>query len=334
MSSQWEKSWQELQDQYLEAMKIMTSPSSPGMSQLFNNPGFPGTGFFAPPPSNSPGQAPGLSDFVRSCHYWGRFAQQFQALMQAMAAAGEAGEEWQELLDRQLGMIKSTLSARPETQERDDFSQMVNEQLESWRNSFAAFSPPGQVPGEMKDPFNLEPFLQAFGNMDKAGFRASPGPWQDYQQKFTQYQQLLQSIDMESLDRLRDKILQMASQGETISGAREIFRLWVDSHEEVWTRHICTEEYSKLYGEITNSLVMLQKSYQEWLTTMSAAGVADVTGLNSELENLREQQQRDREKIAALEKELAAARRKTEVKSVKKPAPTGKKRKTVKKKAK
>ena len=334
MSSNWEKSWQELQAQYLEAMKIMTSPSATTASRLFDTPGFPGAAFFAPPPSTTPGNAPGLSDFVRSCHYWGRFAQQFQALMQAMAAAGEAGEEWQELLDKQLGIIKSSLSGKSETQERDEFSQIMNQQLEFWRNSLAAFTPEKAARSSVKDPLNFEPFLDAFSNMDRAGFRAAPGPWQDYQQKFTQYQQLLQSIDMESLDRLREKILQMAAQGETISGAREIFELWVDAHEEVWTRHICTDEYSKLYGEITNSLVMLQKSYQDWLTTMGSEGPADVADMKNELASLRQQKERDREKIAELEKELSAARAKADAKPVKQASTARKKSKTVKKKAK
>lgn len=351
MDSSWEKNWQDLQKQYMEALSsVLPTASRPGPSQpnFFGAGVFPGAEMFNIPPAPASASSSSFTDFINSCNYWGNFAGQFQSLMQGMAAAGQAGENWESMLQQQIEQMKANLSGSGSTTAANPLFDAMQNSMEFWQKSFEALGPQSKGRKASKNSGNFDSVLEDFlSSLPAAGQVGASKDiqlwfdlWQDYQARFKEYQEMLQSVDVQSLDVLQQRISELAHKGESISGAGDVFRLWVDSHEEIWSKHMQSEEFSKLYGALVNAVLLLKKHFEEFSTAMASMNPGEdqeKAGLLSELETLKAQTEEDRKKIATLEQRLDSVIEKqssTATRKTTRKKKTGKKasRKTTKKK--
>jgi len=100
---------------------------------------------------------------------------------------------------------------------------------------------------------------------------------------------------------------------------RELYRLWIQSQEEVYAETVFTEEYSELYGCLLNSLMEFRQHNQglfaEILSAFNLPTHAEMQNISKAQQKLRrdiqltqQQQQTNASAVEALKKELAEIR--------------------------
>ncbi|HAZ60181.1 MAG TPA: hypothetical protein DCY89_01250 [Gammaproteobacteria bacterium] len=76
-----------------------------------------------------------------------------------------------------------------------------------------------------------------------------------HQHAVNRFSMAMSQLTSESMDLLLKKLIETGEKGETISSLRGLYDLWVDSSEEVFARFALTDEYSRLYAEVVNTLM-------------------------------------------------------------------------------
>ncbi len=140
----------------------------------------------------------------------------------------------------------------------------------------------------------------------------------EYQQVFSEYQTVMNKVGVEALEAMRLRILEMAEQGKEINSLREIYDLWVDCNEKAYAELVYTDEYSELYGRLTNALLAVKQLQGKVMDKLLAKlNMPTRQGMNTVLKRVQEMkrgQSKSAAKIAALENELQALRQMIESK--------------------
>lgn len=106
--------------------------------------------------------------------------------------------------------------------------------------------------------------------------------WKDYQKKSRQYHSALSQLGKLALDRLEQKIVELAEADKKISSLKQIYNLWIDSNEEVFARFAFKEEHARLYGELVNSLMHYRRQSNEIMDAiLSALNMPTGAGMNT-----------------------------------------------------
>lgn len=161
--------------------------------------------------------------------------------------------------------------------------------------------------------------------------------FKEYQQITNEYNAQMSKVGVEALESMRLRILKMSEQGKEISSLREIYDLWVDCNEEAYAELVYTDEYSELYGRLTNALLAVKQHNGKIMDKILVKlNMPTRQGMNTVLQRVQEMK-RDQSKyavkITSLENEIQALRQLIEGK--KKPSsPTKSKSTATKKKAK
>jgi len=134
----------------------------------------------------------------------------------------------------------------------------------------------------------------------------------DYQQVSSEYQAQMSKVGIEALEAMRQRILEMAEQGKEIKSLREIYDLWVDCNEKAYAELVYTDEYSELYGRLTNALLAVKQHQGKVMDKLLAKlNMPTRQGMNTVLKRVQEMkrgQSKSAAKIKALENELHALR--------------------------
>jgi class III poly(R)-hydroxyalkanoic acid synthase PhaE subunit len=247
-------------------------------------------------------------------------------MLRDVAAVADRDEEWQRVLQQHIDRMKSgfdtALGLEREAAPAD--SAWVTS-LEAWRQAFL-FMPPdeilGGVQGEQLRQLSerllalppLGPFREQYAALQQ-GARL----WQAYQDKCRAYRGVFYRLGKQALDRLQEKILAMGRNGQTIDSLRQLYGLWVESNDEVFSRYAASEEYSVLYGELVGafmefrrySLTLLEDMFRQ-LDLPSSRSVGSLgreqKALYEALRNSREEQQQLRSTVEELRREVERLR--------------------------
>jgi class III poly(R)-hydroxyalkanoic acid synthase PhaE subunit len=107
-------------------------------------------------------------------------------------------------------------------------------------------------------------------------------------------------------------IIEMAERGEEINSLREMYDLWVECNEKAYADYVTTDEYSELYGRLSNALMAVKQHYGKLMDKVLAKlNLPTRRGRDTILKRLQEMkrnQSKSVAKIAALEGELQALR--------------------------
>jgi class III poly(R)-hydroxyalkanoic acid synthase PhaE subunit len=130
----------------------------------------------------------------------------------------------------------------------------------------------------------------------------------EYQQVSGEYQTEMSRVGVEALEAMRLRILEMAEQGKKINSLREIYDLWVDCNEKAYAELVYTDEYSELYGRLTNALLAVKQHQGKVMDKFLAKlNMPTRQGMNTVLKRVQEMkrgQSKSAAKIIALENEL------------------------------
>jgi hypothetical protein len=121
----------------------------------------------------------------------------------------------------------------------------------------------------------------------------------------TQYQYLMYKTGQDALDAVMHKIGQLVKEGHDFKNFNEIFRIWVDTNEQLFINLFNTEEFAKLQGELVETGLTIKGDFQKIMEIM----LADYPIVpRSEVEELCKTIHDLDNKVHSLEKELEAVR--------------------------
>lgn len=174
-----------------------------------------------------------------------------------------------------------------------DFSSMfegINPELKKVRNQILSIPNVGQN-REIQDKFQKLIKLGAI--------------YQDYN---NEHQSVMAGLSQKALELMRTEILRMSEKGEELSSMRQIYDLWVESNEKIYSDHVHTKEYSELNGKLVNSQMAFMKLSHEVNEDILTAMNLPTTRAMNELERRHYEL---RKKVRVLESELQTLKAKS-----------------------
>jgi len=231
--------------------------------------------------------------------------EQFSKILEGMNEVSKQSEDWQKVLNDNFASMKS----------------MFEDGNAGIQGAFT--SSPFMMGGFDNEQFKMAEITSAIDKLLSApGFgpdREAQAQMQkgikllgEYQQVSSEYQTVMNKVGVEALEAMRLRILEMAEQGKEINSLREIYDLWVDCNEKAYAELVYTDEYSELYGRLTNALLAVKQHQGKVMDKLLAKlNMPTRQGMNTVLKRVQEMkrgQSKSAAKIAALENELQSLR--------------------------
>lgn len=128
----------------------------------------------------------------------------------------------------------------------------------------------------------------------------------DYLAASQAYQAAFGKLGLQSVDAFRQAL--HARAGDPVTSLRELYDLWVEISESAYADFVMTDEYQTLYGRLVNSLLALKQQLalvvDQSLEALHMPTHAEITTLQSRQQALRRDNQRMKNEINGLKKEM------------------------------
>ena len=237
--------------------------------------------------------------------------EQFSQLLQGISGINQATDDWQKYLNEQFESIKKIYS-----DSHGGMNETVQGMFGAWQllpmDTFhRTFSSTSLMPGDFLQDFKTNNFHEVtdkFLSVPGIGYTRESQEqvqegirlWNDYQRTANEYIHAISKVGLDALEAMRLRILEMAEKGEVINSLRGIYDLWVDSNEKAYAAYVYTDEYSEIYGRMTNALMAVKKHSRNTVDEMLASlNMPTRKTINTMLER---QQELRREHISAIQK--------------------------------
>lgn len=278
--------WVALQQQYIEALSALNPAFSNPAQQATRHSGQPAWNNAldhwyrtVEPCIPAPGK-PVFDNILNQTRTFYTMADDFAGLLQDIAHTDSKTEDWRKVMASHLGRMKvefDTLAAGKSSGRASSFFPAAL--LESWKNAAAAMSfLPGQTVENLAQE-SIEKLVERLAGMPGVGparehqdrLAEAMRLWNEYQDRLHEYESMLAGLGKLALDRLEQKILEIAENDGRIDSLRQIYDLWIDANEEVFARFAFYEDHARLYGELVNALMRFRRQFNEIMDTMLAA---------------------------------------------------------------
>ena len=267
----WNTDWLESQRQYLDAWQAFSQfmPESSATGKKDSNPFTEAMDYWWKSASSS--MPEGSSGFVTKMLEQGKLfyilSEQFSRLLKNLNELSKTSEDWQAALNDQFEQMKK-IFVKGDT--RNGAQGILGAwhmlPLDTLQRSFSSATIfPGDFLGDMK-PESLQRVTDKFLSMPGVGYTRESQEqiqegirlWTAYHKVNTEYNHAMTAVSLNALDTMRMKIIDMAEHGKEINSLREIYDLLVDCGEEAYAEYANTEEFSDLYGRLTNALMAVK----------------------------------------------------------------------------
>lgn len=254
--------------------------------------------------------------------YFG-FAEQCVQFTHGMEAYTKAAEQWRDGVQNHFADFgKVFTQAQAEAgKHASGLSAFSSLPLDTWMRTLStACLMPGDALKEAKG-FTGSPFVDQwhqtydqFLSVPTIGYTRE---WQEQQQRGAQLwvdyllanQEYLQSFNKladSTLEQFKTRLGDRYDKGETISSLREAYDVWVDAGEAAFADFAFSDEYSRAYGHMVNSLMAIKRHARQTVDeTLGALGMPTRDEMNSMQRALSEL----RREIHTLRSQIAAAPR-------------------------
>ncbi len=242
--------------------------------------------------------------------------EQFTRLLQGLEEAQQAGGQWQEVLRQRFDELKEMLAGTGGAV--PGIAPFVQMPLDTILRTLSTGMP---LPGDLFHDVRSQAWGEAGQQLHEhvTRYLSVPGVGYtretqeqlqtlavralDYQRALQEFNQAHSHLAGETLDRLMQRLLEMAEKGEEVTSLRELYDLWVDCAEEAYARFANSEEYSKLYGKVVNALMAFKQEERRLVDEFfSAIGAPSSRDFN----NLARQQHELRRDLFRVQRELGA----------------------------
>jgi len=308
MNNDWTKSqpdWFQNQTQYMDAWSSFqqftpnSSSGIPPMAEAMNS------WWKSASPSLSGQNHDFYSKMMQQGQAFHFMGEQFSKILEGMNEVGKQSEDWQKVLNDNFESMKSMFEGG-------------NAGIQG-----AFTSSPFMMGGFDDDQFKIAEMTSSIDKLlSVPGFgpdREAQAQMQkgikllgEYQQVSSEYQTVMNKVGVDALEAMRLRILEMSEQGKEMNSLREIYDLWVDCNEKAYAELVHTDEYSELYGRLTNALLAVKQHQGKVMDKLLAKlNIPTRQGMNTVLKRVQEMkrvQSKSTAKITALENELQALR--------------------------
>ncbi|MBT7951449.1 MAG: class III poly(R)-hydroxyalkanoic acid synthase subunit PhaE [Gammaproteobacteria bacterium] len=317
MNTPWDTDWLEAQKKYMEALTSFGSVDSSNKTT-----GMPDSEWqkaldywWQTSSSAMPEDAQAIfSNLLQHSKSWYSITEQFDDLLQAISSRDNTSSDWRATLEEHIKKMKMHVESGFAGADKGFWQNASHSPVDNWQKMFnSIFSNQDTTSAQYAElQANIEKFssLSGLGPNKQIQEQMQQGLhlWQDYQKHYQAYRETIDNIASNSLDKLQEKIIASAKQEKSISSLRDLYDLWVDSHEEAYSDLVLTEDYSRLYGQLINSLLAFKAHNQQFLSDASKAlniPTADTQDtLQQELVDIKQQQKQDKERIKILEEKI------------------------------
>ncbi len=184
-------------------------------------------------------------------------------------AAPVASSQWQDLYTKTGDFMLAAFRNAPYTGSGQWFAPW-QQGMAAWQQALTNTTPPlaadwlkGLFP-QFPAATQLREQFQQYLRIPGVGFnRELQGQFQtlaslllDYDAALVDFGNYIAEIAKQSTDHLQKML---GEREEPVQTGREWYNLWVDACEEVYADAALTEEYSKMYGRVTNTLMAVQR---------------------------------------------------------------------------
>ena len=217
--------------------------------------------------------APWLQSLMQ---YWPQLATTLQQL--GKQAADSRAFDWQGGIDQAFAAGKATFELY-EKNIRDQIMQLL-------------------CMGQSVDPAlrkHLELHIPATGLFQKEheSVKKTQQLLLDVQETAQQHNELLAGLGAEVLDVMRDRLLVMQEEKQSLSSLRACFHLWVECCEQVYRDRVSNKHYAERYGAMMNACFRLRKHLQEQqglgLESLGLPSRRELDAVHKDLRQLHEQ---------------------------------------------
>lgn len=270
----------------------------------------------------------GSEEFVNKLMEQGRIyyvlGEQFITLLDILNDVNKLSGNWQQSMNEQFEQMKELF-----TGVNNSTKSSLQGVLGAWQQlpmdtlqrtfSFTSIMP-GDFLQDMK-PEHLDKVTDRFLSVPGIGYtREHQEQLQEGLQLFNEYQKVSQkynaamnNVCIRAFDAMRDKIIDMARKGEEITSLRQIYDLWIDCNEESYAEYVYSDEYSELYGRLTNSLMAVKNhgrnTIDELLSALSMPTPRTMNTMTKRQQELRREQKNNNLVIEQLQQEIAGLKK-------------------------
>lgn len=236
---------------------------------------------------------------------------------QSMAVGAEAGEAWSTLMNRYLDQLRTDLVHIPERlfqagqgseelwrQYVDEVNRMAQPWLQAGPQAWNYWAQ--AVRGDRSGLLELaqlywDAYERSIGRLTKGpgmgpareleqkllhGFEA----WQEFNQAAFEYQMVLADVWLRAFERLGQKLVALAQQGQTIRSLQEVAQLWTDVADSVFIDAFYSDKYIRSQGRLVNAAMANRIQQREILELLlQAADLPTRTEVDRAHRNIHQQ---------------------------------------------
>lgn len=191
--------------------------------------------------------------------------------------------------------------------------------LDNWQRMMSSLSPmmPGDWLRNMPHDAMREPMDRLLSAPGLGYTREEQGQYQDLMRRAMDYQRALQEysgffsqLGGKSVARMQSFIKSQADAGKTIDSARALYDSWVACCEDVYAEEVRSPEYSRINGQLVNSLMALKARMavmvDENLGAMNMPTRTELRTLQDRLQETRRENRKLRHEMDMIQRRLAA----------------------------
>lgn len=230
--------------------------------------------------------------------------EQFSKFLEGIEDAKKHSEGWQKVLNDHFESMKSMLEQSQDMQ--DAFPTLPFFQTDFHKNYLKVIEilsvadKYSSIPGVGSNRESLEQIQEGVRLMG------------EYQQVSHEFNVLMNKVGIEALEVMRLMIIEMSERDEEINSLRQLYNLWVDCNEKAYAEYVYTDEYSEVYGRLSNALMAVKQHYGKVIDQMlSRLNLPTKKGVNTLLKRVQEMkrtQTKSDERVKALESEISRLR--------------------------
>lgn len=316
-----ELDWSEMQKKYTDALMAFKSPESTMDSVWINAM----DDWWKSAKTDMPYESSNIFEKVLDqCRNYYFMSEQFSSLLEGMNRSKNNNDQMTDFINKSFKEIESAFTSGKNSFNLngvlDNFEQPIDLMKSAFSNS--SFDPDEILNGMNPDLSKLREQMLSIPGLgysreaqDKS--KNAIKLWANYQENFQEYQSVMLRLNQEALDLVREQIISMSKEGESIDSMRQIYDLWIESNEKVYGEYVYTKEYAELNGRLVNSMMAFKKQSHEITEDMLSAMHMPTTKSMDELERrhyeLRKQVNEMRAEINNLKKQLQLKNKKAVV---------------------
>lgn len=325
-NDEWLKSQRQFLDMWRTFGEFMTSAASPVGNIKKNNP--MGAAMDSWWQLVAPALPQGSNEFISRMMEQGRFfnilGEQFTRLLGSINSMNKASSNWQTALNEQFEELKKIY-----TSNQGDAREAIHGMLGAWQllpldTLQRTFSSASVMPGDFLEdikPEILQKVTDKFLSIPGVGYTREAQEqiqegirlWNVYQKTSQEYNNAMNKVGLTALESMRLKIIDMAEKGKDIHSLREIYDLWIDCNENAYADYVFSDEFSDIYGRLTNALMAVKHHGRNYVDELlSAFNMPTRHGINTmqkRQQEMRREQKDTMKMMMELQQEITALRR-------------------------